>query len=373
MTSKERLMLALHKEKPDRVPVTFHQWQQYHLDHFMGGMSALEAFKSMGMDPAIQYLGEMGQFYLPDSDQDAISTPEWKVEGKVVDPNPDAKMMHFTIHTPQGDLTYKTEADPTTTWIIEYLLKRHEDLDLIEKYMPVPKLDKPYVAKLYDEIGDDGILRGFVWLDQGGCWQQACCWMDVQQLIIEAIDNPDWLHHLLEVILERKLRFIDESLRGAKFDLIETGGGAGSDTVISPAMHREFCLPYDQRLHKALHDAGQMSSYHICGGMMHLIDMIAENGTDAHETLPPAAIGGNITDPNKVREVLGGKVCLVGGMNQHHILTLGTKEEIRAEVRNLFEGYGKDGGYIMSTADHFFDTNPENIRIYAEAARECVY
>ena len=62
MTSKERLMLALHKQKPDRVPVTFHQWQQYHLDHFMGGMTALEAFKCMRMDAAIQYLGEMGQF-----------------------------------------------------------------------------------------------------------------------------------------------------------------------------------------------------------------------------------------------------------------------------------------------------------------------
>ena len=32
MTSKERLMCALHREKPDRLPVTVHQWQGYHLD-----------------------------------------------------------------------------------------------------------------------------------------------------------------------------------------------------------------------------------------------------------------------------------------------------------------------------------------------------
>ena len=45
MTSKERMMRALDREKPDRLPVTIHQWQQYHLDQYIGGMDALDAFK----------------------------------------------------------------------------------------------------------------------------------------------------------------------------------------------------------------------------------------------------------------------------------------------------------------------------------------
>ena len=48
MNSKERLMLALNKEKPDRLPVTVHQWQGYHLDVYMGGISDLEAFRRPG-------------------------------------------------------------------------------------------------------------------------------------------------------------------------------------------------------------------------------------------------------------------------------------------------------------------------------------
>ena len=95
--------------------------------------------------------------------------------------------------------------------------------------------------------------------------------------------------------------------------------------------------------------------------------------TDASETLSPPGIGGNITEPEKVSQVFGGKLAMIGGMDEMNILTTGTADQIRTEVRHLFEGFGKDGGYIMSAADHFFDTPVENLRIYAEATRECTY
>jgi len=56
MNSKERMMCAVNGEKPDRLPVTVHQWQGYHLDKYMDGISALEAFMKVGMDAAVQYL-----------------------------------------------------------------------------------------------------------------------------------------------------------------------------------------------------------------------------------------------------------------------------------------------------------------------------
>jgi len=41
--------------------------------------------------------------------------------------------------------------------------------------MPVPTLDPEPLARVYDEVGDSGIVRGFVWGDQAGCWQHAAC------------------------------------------------------------------------------------------------------------------------------------------------------------------------------------------------------
>ena len=373
MTSKERMMRALNLEKPDRLPVTIHQWQPYHLNTYMDGVDALDAFKHTGMDAALQYFQPMGQIFVPDAEKHAVSNPEWQDVATVVDSNPVARVTHHTVTTPDGQLTYKTGGNLTTTWITEYMIKRHEDIDLIDKYMPVPKLDKEAVAREYDRLGDAGILRGFIWGDQVGCWQNACCLIDVQELIIETFDNPDWVHRLLNILLERKLRFIEESLTGAKFDLIETGGGASSDTVISPALHREFCMPYDRKIHQALHDIGHKSSYHTCGGMVNILDLIIENETDASETLSPPGTGGNIADPSVVRDKFAGKVAMIGGMDQFNILTSGTKEQIRAEVHRLFQGFGKDGGYILSLSDHFFDTPIENLIAYAQAAHECCY
>jgi uroporphyrinogen-III decarboxylase len=367
------MMRALHREKPDRLPVTIHQWQQFHLDTYMGGIDDVTAFKATGMDAAVQYFEAMGQFWIPNAEQYVVQTPQWREQIDVVNADPNNKILHHTITTPGGELSYKTGGNPTTTWITEYMIKHHDDVDLIEKYMPVAKLDKTKIAGVYDSVGDVGILRGFVWGDQAGCWQHACCLMDVQDLIMEAFDNPDWVHRLLQVLLKKKLMFIEESLKGAAFDLIETGGGSSSDTVISPDMHREFCLPYDRQMHIALHDAGHLSTYHTCGGMMHILDLIVQNETDASETLTPPGTGGNITDPERVRQVYAGNVAMIGGMDQFNIITDGTPDQIRSEVQRLFEGFGRDGGYILSMSDHFFDAPVENLKLYADAARECTY
>jgi len=371
MTPKERMLIALNRGKPDRLPVTVHQWQRYHLETYLGGMGELEAFAYFGMDAAIQYTQELGQLWLANPDFSRFSTSTWRHEVRVLRSNPDDWEYEHTITTPEGILTCKTAGNRKTVWVTEYLIKHDEDIELIRKYMPVHPLDVQAVNQLYNRIGEQGILRGFVWGEQAGCWQHAACLMDINELILRTFDKPDWVHELLRILLEKKLQFI-ESMKGAKFDLVETGGGAASSTVISPKIHEEFCLPYDRKLHDALHDLGFKVVYHTCGGTKGIEEFIVANGTDASETLAPVSIGGN-QEPWEFKEKIGNRLALIGGMDQHNVLTVGTPEEIRSAVFTLFEKVGKDGGYILSCADHFFDTPPENLRIYAEAARECVY
>ncbi|HPD29671.1 MAG TPA: uroporphyrinogen decarboxylase family protein [Phycisphaerae bacterium] len=371
MTGKERMLCALNRGKPDRLPVSVHQWQPYHLDTYLGGISALEAFRRFGMDAQIQYFQLMGQFWLVDADFARFSEQQWVDEVKVISDDPDNRIAHHTITTPEGTMTYKTAGDRKTTWITEYLIKHDEDVDLIRKYMPVPALDPKPISEAYDEVGDDGILRGFVWGDQAGCWQHACCLMDVSELIYRCVDQPDWVHTLLRVLLDKKMRFI-ESMKGAKFDLVETGGGAGSSTLISPKLHEEFCLPYDRKMHDALHDLGFKITYHTCGGTLGIEEMIVANGCDASETLAPPSVGGN-QEPWEFRRKVGNRLALIGGVDQFNTLTTGSRETIREAVHKLFETVGRDGGYICSLSDHFFDTPPEKLQVFADAARQCVY
>ncbi|HNT87087.1 MAG TPA: uroporphyrinogen decarboxylase family protein, partial [Candidatus Hydrogenedentes bacterium] len=361
----------LRRGRPDRLPVSVHQWQGYHLDTYLGGISDLEAFARFGMDAQIQYFQDMGQFWLVDADYTKFSTAQWRDEVTVVSDAPDNRISHHTIHTPEGALTYKTAGDRRTTWITEYLVTHDDDIELIRQYMPVPALDPRPVAKRYNEVGDAGILRGFVWGDQAGCWQHACCLMDVNDLILACLEKPDWTHAFLRVLLDKKLRFI-ESLKGARFDLIETGGGAGSSTVVSPAIHWEFCLPYDRAMHDALHDLGFLVTYHTCGGTLGIEEMIVANGCDVSETLAPPGIGGN-QQPWEFKAKIGNRLALIGGMDQFNVVTEGTAEQIRAAVRLLFEKVGYEGGYVCSLSDHFFDAAPEKLQAFADAARECVY
>ncbi len=364
-------MCAINGEKPDRLPVTVHQWQGYHLDKFMNGITPLEAFLNVGMDAAIQYFADMGQFWLVDADFAKFSTPEWKDEVTLINNDPENRINHHRIVTPGGDLTYKTAGNRKTTWITEYLIKKDDDLELIRKFMPVPLLDKKPLENVYDEVGDRGIVRGFVWGDQAGCWQHAACLMDINDLIIKSMTDPAWVHALLEILLEKKLRFIT-SMRGAKFDLVETGGGSSSSTLISPDMHREFCLPYDRQMHDALHAEGHKITYHTCGGTFGIEEYIVANGTDCSETLAPVSIGGN-QEPWELKEKVGKRISLIGGIDQYNVLTDGSGEKIRKMVRTLFEKVGYDGGYICACSDHFFDTPVENLKIMADAARECFY
>ena len=93
-------------------------------------------------------------------------------------------------------------------------------------------------------------------------------------------DDPLWVHALLTILKERKLAFI-RSLKGAHYDILELGGGDASTTVISPKLFREFVAPFDAELIKAAHRVGQRISYHTCGGMMPILEDIADMQPDA--------------------------------------------------------------------------------------------
>lgn len=364
MTSKERMLCAINRGIPDRLPVTIHQWQPYHLKKYMNGITDIQANKVCGLDASINVFEVSGE----ESDTWKVSRRVSQREGYYV--------TDYTIETPGGILTTSEGTNPMTSWVMEHLIKHEEDIDLIRKYRPIPKLNKKLVYDTYDALGEDGILRTFIWGKQGGCWQDACELYGVENLILQTYDDPEWVHELLEILLEQKIAYIEENFGGMPFDLVETGGGASSNTVISPSIHEEFCLPYDKRMHDVLKKHGFQTVYHTCGGMTRIAELVARNHCDVSETLSPTAVGGDIgseTDARKVYEALHPKKGLIGGMDQFHILETGAREVIEKEVIRLYEQFGKDGGYILSACDHFFEVPPENLKYFADAAKKIVY
>ena len=364
MNSKERMMVAVGRGKPDRLPATIHQWQPWHLSQHMGGVSDIEANRVCGLDASITYFQTLDE---PD--------PDWRVSAKTTQAD-GYTLTDYTIETPGGELSCQEGSNEITTWVSRHLVKNEEDLELLKRYRPVPRLDRDGARRTHAELGDGGILRTFLCGKQGGCWQDACELYGAENLIMATFDKPDFVHAFLAALLDEKLRYIEESLPGMPFDLVETGGGAASNTLISPAIHEEFCLPYDIRQHEALRSLGFRTVYHTCGGMSRITHLIRRNGCDVSETLSPAGVGGDIDSDETARQVhadLHPYVGLIGGMDQVNILERGDAAAIDREVGRLFDLYGRDGGYIMSACDHFFAAPKANLVRFALAARAYTY
>ena len=179
------------------------------------------------------------------------------------------------------------------------------------------------------------------------------------------------MHELLGILNRRKQVFV-RSLKGARYDILELGGGDASTTVISPDIFDNFVAPYDSQLIALAHEAGQRISYHTCGGMMPILEKIAAMQPDAMETFTPPDMGGD-TRLAEAKARIGDKICLIGSFDQFHYFVGCTEEQTRAAVRRHFEAAGAGGGFILSPSDHFFDADLKLIMAFADEARKCIY
>lgn len=53
-----------------------------------------------------------------------------------------------------------------------------------------------------------------------------------------------------------------------------------SGTILRKSQYQEFVLPYAKKVNQAIHDAGGMVCYHICGDTTKTIDDMADAGSD---------------------------------------------------------------------------------------------
>jgi uroporphyrinogen decarboxylase len=366
MDSRERLLTAIHNAKPDRLPCQVHSWMQYYLDTYLEGRDQYEAYACFpGMDWVI-YVG-------PRFAYDASDQAKWEVQR--IDLGTDQsgnRAWREVIETPDGTLTHAAAGNAFTTWTTEYLIRSEADFELWDKYHPLPQtVDWTPVIEAKARLGARGIVRGgFFGFGQGSPWQDFCTLYGTQNAIMAALDRPDWVHHVLEVLLQKKLSVIERAGPFA-LDLVETGGGAGSSTVIGPRLHREFCLPYDRLQHAALHAAGAKIVYHLCGGVMPVLDLVATNEADGLETMTPPSMGGDC-DLGEANRRVGEKLFFIGGFDQNAGFEQGTPE-VAAELVRACHAACPDGGYICSPSDHFFYGDPANVRAFAATAARCIY
>jgi len=366
MSSRERLLTVLNNGKPDHLPCQVHSWMSYYMKTYLGVSDQYAAYARFpGMDWVI--------YQDPAFVYDPQDLANWQVKKTGLGQDASGNWNWIEeIETPEGSLFWRRSRNEFTSWDTEHLIKDERDFELWNKYVPVPiAVDWTPVSEAKRRIGDKGIVRGGFWgFGQGSPWQDWCILRGTQPAIMDTFDRPEWVHYALEAMLEKKLRVIE--LAGHfELDLVETGGGAGSSTVISPTIQREFCVPYDRRQHAALHAAGTKVVYHLCGGVMPFLDFVVQNGADGLETMTPPSMGGDC-DLAEANRRVGDRLFFIGGFDQNRGFERGTPEIAARLVRECFAAC-PNGGYICSPSDHFFHGDPANIQAFVDEANRCVY
>jgi len=385
MTSKQRLLKAINREKPDRLPVTTHHVMESFLKNQMSSISAQQFFDHFGFDPikwTVPHIFDekKGHYFDPTQqhlgflESRRICNDNWYFHLETLD-SQKYDTIRFHIVTPEKTLSMVLQSNDHTTWVAEHLIKEKADIDIIAKYATAPLCDVREVNRIAKEYDQRGLVRGhiccFDGFGQPGCWQDLACLYGIENLIMAALEDPQWVHTSLKVLQARKKLFI-ESMHGALYDILELGGGDASTTVISPMLFNEFVAPYDSELIELAHKAGQRIVYHTCGGMMPILEDIASMNPDAMETFTPPGMGGD-THLTEAKKRIGDKVCMIGGFDQFHYFVGCTPEETRKKVRRCFQAAGDSGGFIISPSDHFFEADLQLIQAFVKEAHNCIY
>jgi len=385
LNCRDRLITAINGDIPDRLPVTTHHLMTSFLENEMNGITVQEFFDFFGLDPIKWVFAEMpdrakGDYQFPGQEKPGylenmiIVSDRWKIEKEVISENP-YMTERFSITTPRKKLFMKLQSDNYTTWVKEPLIKDKADIEIFNKYAPKPICDVDQVNMIANDFGERGILRGpvpgFDIYGQPGCWQDAVVLVGTERLIMETFDDPTWVHEMLAILMSRKKKFLI-SAGGAKYDLLELGGGSASTTVISPRIFEEFVAPYDKELIDLAHKKGHKVVYHTCGGMMPILEIITEMNPDAMETFTPPSLGGDV-DLAEAKKRIGDKVCMIGGFDQFKYFSSCDPDDTRKAVRKCFKDAGNGGGYILSPSDHFFEADIECLKAFANEAHKCYY
>jgi uroporphyrinogen decarboxylase len=153
----------------------------------------------------------------------------------------------------------------------------------------------------------------------------------VESMFLDLIDNPQMYRSVAEIIIENQIRFARAQI-AAGADMIGVGDAVASQ--ISPAMYRQFVLPFEKRLFQAIHEAGAAVKLHICGDIRNSVRFMAQTGCDILDVDWMVPL-------DEARTVVGPDVTLAGNFDPAAVLLQGTPQEVADTARRNIEMGGR--------------------------------
>ena len=337
----ERYMTALNCQEPDRVPLG-----EWHVDAMP--MESFLGRKIKTLQDQIEFWYSAGFDYITASS--GILEPVRAPEGMTI----------------KGD-TVQTEYEEERQreWAIEGegIIT---DWQSFEAY-PWPSADDFDLAK-WDEL-DKTLPKGMKGVLLLGKIY-TCVWMFMgAETFFNALEEDQELVGALfekvgRIQYETFLRVIEHPSLGAVFNPDDIAHNTG--LLIHPKYLRKYVFPWYKKIGDICRDKGLGFIFHSDGDCTEAMDDFVECGFHAYNPIQP-----NAMDIDAVKQKWGDKLCLIGNLNLDSTLTLGSPQDVRAEVYERIRTIGPGGGYMVASSNSITDYVPlANMKAMIEATFE---
>lgn len=333
MNHHERVMAAMHRRQPDRVPIV-----EMLIDEGVG----------RALCPEARDAGELAEAL----DLDAVG-------GGVV--------FERVARTPDGWID---------EWGVRYITgPEHIDHPVagpirsradLAGYRP-PDPDAPQRLGLLPRFVERYKGRRAILFHQRAAFMWSAFLMGMDNLLLAFIDDPGLAEAVMDVVVAVNERVARNAVR-AGADIITLGDdyAANWGPMFSREHFERLVLPRLQRVVDAIHEEGGLAIKHSDGNLWPILDLIVDTGVEAINPLEPVA-GMNLAE---AKERFGDRVCLVGNVDCGELLSHGTTQAVEAAVRQCIADAAEGGGYILSSSNSIHSSvSPDNYRAMIQAGR----
>ena len=388
LTSRQRLLRTLNRQETDHIPCCFMSFTALRQRHRENLYDLARAELAMGLDsmlfiptaPRPQRLDHPDLRGLPIRFHPDVQTREW--QEAVPD---DWPILHKEYITPAGRLT--TSVRLSDDWphgshipfIDDYQIPRslkplitHPDELAALQYLLTPPRQEDILSFQQEVeqasafVQEHGLLLAGGW----GVGMDMANWLcGMQNLMLLMLDQPDFVAGLLEMIhIWNKQRM--EVVLSAPVDLyIRRAWYEGCDFVV-PQFYQNAILPRLKAEVELAHAHGAKFGYICSSGTRPMLDFYREAGFDVLIGVDP--VQGTHTDMPLMKEKLGDRICLWGGVSGALTVEMGTEADIRAAVGQAIQTLGPDG-FILSPIDNITVDAPktwQNLDIFIDEWRK---
>jgi len=413
VSPKERVLASLNHRQPDAVPVDFgstavtgiHVNCVAQLREYYGlekrPVKVIEPYQMLGQldDDLMQTMGIDVQGVIPPETMFGFRNLDWKpwrmddglevlVPGQfntVKDQNGD------TLIFPQGDTSVSPSGKmPKGGYFFDSIIRQEplkEELDPqdnLEEFNLISEEDLNYFAQAAQKAAASGrgVIANFGGTALGDIALVPAPFMkhpkgirDVEEWYISTVTRQDYIHQIFDKQTEIALKnlhrikqVVGDSIQ-AVF-LCGTDFGTQQSTFCSEKTFRRLYGPYYKRLNDWIHKNTSWKTFkHSCGAVEPLLEAMIDRGFDI---LNPVQCSARGMAAEHLKEKYGDRLVFWGGgVDTQSTLAFGTPAQVREQVLQRCEVFGRDGGFVFNSVHNVQGNTPIlNVVAMMEAVKE---